>query len=522
VNLNQEQLAAIEAPEHRVAVIAGPGSGKTEVICARVRGMLAEGRKVAVVTLTNSAADEITERLGALEPWYCGTIHGLALRIVRMTCAKITVLSEADSEALETEACLRVGYKGTRKAFDNAKAGLLETGYLTGPADVVAAVRSWLGMQVDGGVMTFDGLLHFAAETLTGLEIHDLHLVVDEGQDCATADFRIFRKLSPASLFIVGDPDQAIFGFRGGNHRAFLRSTDDAKVLKLEQNYRCPAEVCTAANSLIRWNDQRVRKCIVPNKGSGTVTCVDYPRFAIEALAIATAIDDHIVAGQSIAVICRTNLIVDMVRSAVGLQEQSVKMPIDWAMCRRLLSFLVNPDNDWIASMAAAAFVSVDMHRASGHAHRACTWRRRAAESGIPVRRIAFGDIPTIGWMDWVACRVSQESVHRVREVLGDAVRSPITPEMLVSLDDAEVDTSDPIVMTIHKAKGREFDCVWIPCCDVDQYSGDDLEELRRLMFVAVTRTKKRLTVSWSKHRPSYGGRHIETDASPMIEEMGL
>jgi superfamily I DNA/RNA helicase len=513
MNLNPEQLAAVESPEDRVAVIAGPGSGKTEVICSRVRRMINEGRKVAVVTLTNSAADEITERLGDLEPWYCGTIHGLALRIVKSGMPNITVLSEADAEQLETEACDRVGYKGTRKAFDHAKAGLLETGYLTGPSDVVSTVRSWLGLQIDGGVMTFDGLLHFACELLTGVEIPNVNLVVDEGQDCATVDFRIFRLLRPVSTFIVGDPDQAIFGFRGGNHRAFLRSTQGGQVLKLEQNYRCPAEVCTVANSMIRWNDQRIQKCVVPNKGSGTVTIVDYPRFAIEALAIATAIEDALVAGETIAVICRTNLVVDMVRNAAGLTEQRVELPRDWASCRRLLSFLVNPDNDWLASMAA---------NLSGTATPPAQWRQRSAESGIAVRRIAFGELPKIGWLDWVACRVSQESVLRVKSVLGESIHQPLTPEMLVALDDAEVDTSDPIVMTIHKAKGREFDRVWVPCCDVDQYSGDDVEELRRLMFVAVTRTKQQLTVSWSKHRPSYGGKHIETDASPMIEEMGL
>lgn len=518
MNLNQEQLAAVESPEDRVSVIAGPGSGKTEVICARVRRMLNEGRKVAVVTLTNSAADEINERLGDSEPWYCGTIHGLALRIVKSGMPNITVLSEADAEQLETEACDRVGYKGTRKAFDHAKAGLLETGYLTGPSDVVAAVRSWLGMQIDGGVLTFDGLLHFAAELLSSVEIPNVNLVVDEGQDCATVDFRIFRLLRPVSTFIVGDPDQAIFGFRGGNHRAFLRATNGGTVLKLEQNYRCPAEVCTAANNLIRWNDQRIQKCVVPNKGSGTVTSVDYPRFAIEALAIATAIDDARVAGDTIAVICRTNLVVDMVRNAVGYlgpNEQRVELPRDWASCRRLLSFLVNPDNDWLASMAASSGAGSVQASSS-------LWRQRSAESGIAVRRIAFGELPKVGWLDWVACRVSQESVHRVKSVLGESIHQPLTPEMLVAMDDAEVDTSDPIVMTIHKAKGREFDRVWVPCCDVDQYSGDDVEELRRLMFVAVTRTKQQLTVSWSKQRPIYGGKHIETDASQMIEEMGL
>ncbi len=512
MKLNQEQLAVVESQSDRVAVIAGPGSGKTEVICARVLRMLNEGRKVAVVTLTNSAADEITERLGDSEPWYCGTIHGLALRIVKAGMPNITVLSEADAEQLETEACERVGYKGTRKAFDHAKAGLMQTGYLTGAPDVVAAVRSWLGLQVDGGVLTFDGLLHFAAEMLAGVEIPNVNLVVDEGQDCATVDFRIFRMLRPVSTFIVGDPDQAIFGFRGGNHRAFLRATQDGPVLKLEQNYRCPKQVCDAANMLIVLNDQRIPKWIVPNKGSGTVTSVDYPRFAIEALAIATAIEDARVAGETIAVICRTNLVVDMVRNAVGIAEQRVELPRDWAACRRLLSFLVNPDNDWLASMAAVSFGD----------GKASVWRQRAAESGIAVRRIAFGDLPKVGWLDWVACRVSQESVHRVKSVLGESIHQPLTPEMLVALDDAEVDTSDPIVMTIHKAKGREFDRVWVPCCDVDQYSGDDVEELRRLMFVAVTRTKSQLTVSWSKHRPSYGGKHIETDASPMIEEMGL
>jgi superfamily I DNA/RNA helicase len=513
MNLNPEQLAAVESTSERVAVIAGPGSGKTQVIVERVRRMLNKGRKVAIVTLTNSAADEITERLGDSEPWHCGTIHGLALRIVRMGNANVTVLSESDAEQLETEACSRVGYKGTRKAFEHAKACLLETGYITGERDAVAAVRSWLGMQIDGGVLTFDGLLHFAAEMLASCEIPNLNLVVDEGQDCATADFRIFRLLRPVSTFLVGDPDQAIFGFRGGNHLAFLRATEGGTVLKLEQNYRCPGDVCAAANSLIKWNDQRIRKIVVPNKGLGLVTTVHCPRFALEALSIASKIEDSRVAGESCAVICRTNMIVDMVRTAIGLHEKRIELPSDWTKCRQLLSVIVNRNNDWIASIAAQSCGLGDSR----------VLRTRSASCGVAVWKSAFSQLPDRGWLNWVATHVSQESILRIRDVLGDAaLLEPLTPEMLVMLDDAEVDTSDSIVMTIHKAKGREFDRVWIPCCDVDHYSGDDVEELRRLIFVAVTRTKQQLTLSWSDQRPSYGGKYIETYASQMIEEMGL
>lgn len=510
--LNEAQQAAVETDLPRVAVIAGPGSGKTEVICRRVDAMVRDGRKVAVVTLTNSAADEIAGRLTpGNDPWFCGTIHGLALRIIKSMMPGITVLSEVDAEALELEACQRVGYKGTRKAFERAKAGLLETGYLTGERGVVAAVRSWLTMQADGGVLTFDGLLHFAADLLGNAStMHGLHLVVDEGQDCALVDYRLFRLLTPVSVFLVGDPDQAIFGFRGGSHRAFLRFVNGCdRELVLDANYRCPDQVCKAANSLIFCNSERIEKFAIPRSGDGIFQKLEFDSFDHEMAEIQVYVSMWKSIVHSHAIICRTNQIADAVRTALGLKEQRTELPQDWAKCRRLLAMLANPRNDWLASMAAESCGLGD----------AKMWRAKSLECGIYVSRLAFSlETANFDWLSFIAHHVSQESVFRIKDHMEPDQK--VTPEFLLKLDEADADKSDSIVMTIHRAKGREFDHVWIPCFDEDQYGGDDVEELRRLAFVAMTRARKTLTVSWSKERPGYGGKTITTEASPMLAEM--
>jgi superfamily I DNA/RNA helicase len=213
--------------------------------------------------------------------------------------------------------------------------------------------------------------------------------------------------------------------------------------------------------------------------------------------------------GESVAVLCRTNHVADMVRDALGERvNDSARLPDDWAKCRRLLAFMVNPHNDWLAALAAE---SIGLGQA---AH----LRRRAAERGAPVWSDAGMEFRPD--LNWLAMHVSQESVLRVREALcPDRI---ISAEWLVQLDELDAPVDDSIVMTIHRAKGREFDAVFIPCFDDDQYNGSDTEELRRLVFVAVTRARSNVTLSWSHKRPSYGGRLVDIEASSMIQEMGL
>jgi superfamily I DNA/RNA helicase len=220
-------------------------------------------------------------------------------------------------------------------------------------------------------------------------------------------------------------------------------------------------------------------------------------------------LDDAIARGESVAVLCRTNQVADMVRDALGERvNDAARLPDDWAKCRRLLAFIVNPHNDWLAALAAE---SIGLGQA---AH----LRRRAAERGEPVW--ADAGMAFRPDLNWLALHVSQESVMRVREKLcPDRI---ISAEWLVRLDEADAPQDNSIVMTIHKAKGREFDSVFIPCCDDAQYGGKDLEELRRLMFVAVTRARRNVTLSWSTERPSYGGRHVQVEPTCMIKEMGL
>lgn len=519
MKLNEMQQAAADTTSRNVAVIAGPGSGKTQVIVSRVGKLMQAGRRVAVVTLTNSAADEIRLRLQD-EPWFCGTIHGLAMRLIGQP--GIAVLGEDDGGLLDDEACRRVGYKGTAKAFLAAKDNLLQTGYVTGVPAVTAAVRSWVSMQAEGNVMTFDGVMHFALERLRTAPHHGgLDLVVDEGQDCAAVDFRLFRALNPDSTFIVGDPDQAIFGFRGGDLRSFIAFCNRAdSQFRLQVGYRCPASVAQRANQLIWHNRTRIAKGIIPVEDSGCATAtIEASTFSAEMGAVFAAKRLADSGERSFAVLCRTNDVVERVRAALGLDNSKERMPHDWSKCRRLLAFLLNPHNDWVAALAASAAFDDE---------NVCELIREARINDTSVAKLVFNELPpaTFGEaLNWLARYVSQASICYLKQAWPTGLLQSLTAEALIQIDRHSPQPSN-CVMTIHKAKGREFDHVWIPCVDDEQYgvSGagtdrDNREELRRLMFVALTRARRSATVSWCRERESYGGRK-EMKPSEMIKEM--
>ena len=287
--LNPEQQKAVCAVEPAVAVIAGPGTGKTKTLVSRAVHLLCEKqvspRQLTAVTFTNKAAREMRERLTAeldkdrtIGDLTIGTFHSICLLLLRETGKAVTLLSQEDAQAVAADVLRQAEAKlppaKLVQAVSRQKNGLPV------PENVNAAFcESYVARCRELDVLDFDDLL---LETLALFEAGELpeeitqrftYLLVDEFQDIDALQYRLVRAWTKGckSLFAIGDPDQSIYGFRGADAACFDRLAEDIpglRVVRLTQNYRSTPEVLGCALPVIGHNPGGARS-LLPNRGSG-------------------------------------------------------------------------------------------------------------------------------------------------------------------------------------------------------------------------------------------------------------
>jgi len=299
--LNDAQRAAVCHDGGPLLVIAGAGSGKTRVLTARIARLLGEGapaRAVLAFTFTNRAAREMRERLSAMvgpvasELWV-GTFHSTAVRILRREAGRLGLPSSfAIYDREDQESVLRQVLETLRLPEDVFRMALVRErissakNALVDPATFArTAVQPFEQRMAEcyeayqralrlNGALDFDDLI---AETVRLLRDHPEvgeayarrfhHVLVDEYQDTNHAQFRLVHALARGHgrLFVVGDDDQSIYGWRGAdlsNVLEFEQTFPDATVIRLEQNYRSTARILRAANAVIRNNRSRRGKTL--------------------------------------------------------------------------------------------------------------------------------------------------------------------------------------------------------------------------------------------------------------------
>lgn len=301
--LNEEQRRAVVASEGPVIVLAGPGTGKTRTLVYRlayligVRGV-APGR-ITAVTFTNKAAAEIRQRVvellgagGAIEDLTIGTFHSICLDLLRCHRGQGVpapafhgreepiVLDEIDARSILAE-ILQEGEKaGSRRAVKvQRQISLLKSrGLLPSspgvPEDLQPLYSAYQERLAAYGVLDYDDLLLRAVAMLeegcrdasgkeapgvTGIFGRFNYLLVDEFQDVNPVQYRLIRLWAGdgSNLFVIGDPDQAIYGFRGASNRFFRKLQEDflaARVFRLTLNYRSTPAILRAAGALIAHN----------------------------------------------------------------------------------------------------------------------------------------------------------------------------------------------------------------------------------------------------------------------------
>ncbi len=293
-DLNEEQVRPVLDTEGAVLVLAGAGSGKTRVLTARVAYLLEKGvsaGSILAITFTNKAASEMRERLeretDVGNMWVC-TIHSMCVRILRMYAEKrgirdnFSIYSEQERNAVIKQACKELGFdedgilKAARFHISNAKMlGLSPAAYLAtyryerGVQEAVKVYERYNAHLKAYNALDFDDLLTEARALLSEDEEARAYLSdkfryihVDEFQDTNAVQFDIIKLLAShhGNLFVVGDDDQSIYGWRGAeieNILHFERSFPNMKLYKLQRNYRSTGSILALANASISHNNFR-------------------------------------------------------------------------------------------------------------------------------------------------------------------------------------------------------------------------------------------------------------------------
>lgn len=634
--LNPAQREAVTAVKGPVLVLAGPGSGKTRVLAHRVAYLLrvvgVHPRTIMAVTFTNKAAGEMKERIhrlvGESVPVSTGW-RGLTIGTFHSICARI-LRAEADAAGLnpnyviyddgeqlsavkQTLRDLDLSDKmyrpeAMRAAISKAKNELIKPEqYQAGTyyEEVVRRVYTrYQELLMASAALDFDDLL--ARTTWLFQEQPDVlrryqeryeYLLVDEFQDTNTAQYELVRLLAGRSrnLFVVGDEDQSIYGFRGADYRnvqRFRKNFPDAKLVLLEQNYRSTQAILDAANAVISKNRHRTPKKLHTNRGPGlqVVSREAYDE-TDEAAFVANTIQRLVSTREArlgdCAVMYRTNAQSRTLEDAfvargipyrlVGgtrfYQRKEIKdalaylrlvhNPADNISLARIInvpprgigektiSALTTWSSDLGTSMAGglalvagdlaspaldagflARFPQPPQHPFGAAAQRALTAFYRmlaqwmAAKDTLTVAALLDRIAEESGYATWLrdGTEEGEDRWANLQELRSVAVHyDDFPPELrltafleevaLVSDQDELAEPEDRVtLLTAHTAKGLEFPVVFIVGLEENVFphsrskdDPDQMEEERRLMYVAVTRAKDRLYLVHAFRRMLYG-----------------
>jgi DNA helicase II / ATP-dependent DNA helicase PcrA len=350
-SLNPEQKEAVLHQNGPLLIFAGAGSGKTRVITTRIARLISEGTppsRILAVTFTNKAAKEMLERIEPLvgqvsKSMWIGTFHSLCARMLRIDGAAIgidrnfVIYDDGDQNALIKDILKQkniddksIQPRAVLNAISNAKERLLSpeaygktvAGFFEKiVADVYIAYNKALQK---ANALDFDDILFFANRLLeqseTTLEKYSdrfLHVMVDEYQDVNLAQYSIVQRLASRhkNIVVVGDDDQSIYAWRGADVSLILKfgsDYPDAKIVKLERNYRSTQNILSAANEVIQKNRSRAAKQLWTENGKGVPLSLTMSGTEQdEAMNIASQIIQDVRSGRrkyrDFAVLYRTN-----------------------------------------------------------------------------------------------------------------------------------------------------------------------------------------------------------------------
>ena len=308
--LNEPQREAVYHTDGPLLILAGAGSGKTRVLTHRIAYLIGERGvnpwNILAITLTNKAAEEMRQRVDNLvgfgaESVWVSTFHSACVRILRRFIDRLgyenhfTIYDTDDQKTLIKEVCRKVDVdtkvfkeRSLLSAISSAKNEMilpdefeLNAGGDFAKMKIAKVYREYEAQMRANNALDFDDLLvktvqllQTQPDVLESYQERFRYIMVDEYQDTNTVQFQLVSLLAGKykNLCVVGDDDQSIYKFRGANIRNILdfeHEFPDAKVIKLEQNYRSTGNILNAANSVIANNRGRKEKSLWTENGEG-------------------------------------------------------------------------------------------------------------------------------------------------------------------------------------------------------------------------------------------------------------
>ena len=641
--LNESQRIAVETTEGPVMVIAGAGSGKTRVLTYRIAHLIAKGVdpfSILSLTFTNKAAQEMKERIGKIVGYsdsrniWMGTFHSVFARILRSEAERIgypsnfTIYDTQDAKNLIKTILKEQGldekiYKPglVLNRISTAKNNLISPqAYATNTtiqSEDIQSAKPKLGLVYQiysdrcfkSGAMDFDDLLYKTnvllrdfPDVLYKYQHRFKYVLVDEYQDTNFSQYVIVKKLVAVyqNVCVVGDDAQSIYAFRGANIQNILNFEKDypeVKTFKLEQNYRSTKNIVNAANSIIDYNKDQIKKNVYTDNEVGEkIKVYKAATDNEEGKMIANLIYDTQLSKQAknkdFAILYRTNAQSRAMEESLRRKNIPYKIYGGLSFYQRkevkdLLSYfrmVINPKDEEalkrIINYPARGIGSttIDKLTITANNNETDIWNvitnlnkfNAGLNAGTQTKIGEFVAMissfatqlktknafdlgneiaATSGILKDLFADRTPEGISRyenIQELLNglkefteteNELEEDVTPRglaefiqdvaLLTNADDEKDEDKDKVtLMTIHSAKGLEFPYVYIVGLEENLFPSQmalssrvDLEEERRLFYVAITRAEKEVVLSFASSRYKWGNL-IFCEPSRFIEEI--
>lgn len=624
--LNEEQLIPATQSDGAFLVTAGAGSGKTRLLTHRICYLISEcgvaPQNILAITFTNKATNEMKERIENMIPFagqgvWISTFHSMCSRILREnihhlegynrnftiydTSDKDKILkqilkdSQVEDNELKSKIASRIAdIKNKGISAEEYVGGYMSDGDLT--IEVYNKYQAYLksnnGLDFDDLLVKTLELFDTCQEVLQRYQQRFKYIHVDEFQDTNLVQYKLMKKLAGfwKNVFVVGDEDQCIYGWRGANIEniySFQKDFPNCRCYKLEQNYRSTKNILDSANKLIKHNTSRMDKTLWTNNVEGDVVhFVPCANESKEAEFVALKINQFIQAGvepKQIGVLMRLSAMSRLIEEKLLNYNIPYVVSGIFKFFERLeiknlvayLRMLVN-EKDNEAVLRVINFPKRGIGQTS-----IAKLVEIANDNGLSLQQVienheSYGLPSTLTskLQDFVSVIVRLkksleenslgEFIHDAIKIIGikDVYSSKSEEDMdrLLNIDQLEqsviafeksnpacsltdylesitlasaVDEADDVknavnVSTVHASKGLEFDIVFIIGAEEGAFpisraydNTKDMEEERRLMYVAITRARKRLYITQAMSRFVYGERQ-QTSTTRFLKEMGI
>lgn len=596
--LNNEQKKAATFKDGPCLVIAGAGSGKTKVLTTRIANLIENGIKpynILAITFTNKAAGEMRERVNNIinaHDAFIGTFHSFGLKIIRENSAlfnltsAFTLIDTEDQTSIIKKIMkdINITDKMISPAFIKSKISFIKNNMLSDSeiANFLISENEKIAVKIyyeyekilkRNNTLDFDDLLKKPVELFNSnkevLEKYQdkfKYILIDEYQDTNEVQYKLVKLLSKKylNLFVVGDPSQSIYAFRGANYQNILNFEKDFKgctVIKLPQNYRSTQTILDAANEVISHNKQRKDLDLFSDLGQGVK--IKYIRTFNDSMENKRVVDEiqklyeEGYNRKDMAIFYRTNA------QSRSIEDALVKANIPYKVFGSFYFYKRKEIKDLLAYLKLIANPSddVSLERVINEPKRKIgdktieNLREKARSLNISMfeaidsgKELEFKnlilnlieiskDTSITGLIDKtlelskmketyendksLESDIRLENLMEFRSVsetyekeTGNVNLSDFLMEVSLVSDAAEysADADAVTLMTVHSAKGLEFKVVFIIGLEENimpiskaLYDDEELEEERRLMYVAITRAREKLYLLNAGRRMLYG-----------------